>query len=322
MNGWPVTRFQLTQFSNGCRGIVLFVIMVFVIGNIINGIVKDTVVVNPSHYVMKEGFPLFTSEDAYIKLVLRYPHDFGTRVRVHTMRPGETFWEVARANNLTIDTIIAANPFLQSLEAREGLKLVLPGENGVLMPVDDMTDVWRMKRLLTDNSGVSGEYLHGIFDLFARDDMRFVFFKGSTPLIVNKYVQRLYDIRRNYQAPVLGYFTSMFGMRTFDHFGAMEFHNGVDISARSGTPIRPVREGIVSYTGWREGYGRTIIIQHRDGYISMYGHLLRINVRKGESVNKNRIIGELGSTGRSTGPHLHFAMSRHGRYINPLLFIW
>jgi len=322
MNGWPVTRYQLTQFINGCRGIIVFIVMVLVIGNIINGIVKDTVVVNPSDYIMKDGFPVFTSQEGYISLIKKYPHDFGTRVRIHTMRNGETFWDIARSRNITIDTIIAANPFLKSLEAQEGMEIVVPGENGVLVPVDDITDVWRMTRLLHDNSGVCGSYMHGIFDLFARDDIRFAFFKRSQPVIVNKYIQRLYDIRRNYQAPVIGYFTSMFGMRNFDHEHGMEFHNGIDISSRIGSPIRPVREGIVSYTGWREGYGRTVIIQHRDGYISMYGHLLRINVRKGEMVGKNRIIGELGSTGRSTGPHLHFAMSRHGRYINPLLFIW
>lgn len=322
MNGWPVTRFQLLQFVNGCRGIIVFIIMILVIGNIVNGIVKDTITVDPSTYIMKDGFPVFTSQEAYIRLVTKYHHNFGTRVRIHTMRTGETFWDVSRTYNVTIDTIIAANPFLRSVEAQEGMKLVIPGENGVLMPVDDLTDVWRMKRLLSDNSGVSGAYMHGLFDLFARDDMRFVFFKGSRPVVLNRYIQTLYDIRRNYQAPVAGYFTSMFGMRTFDHFGGMEFHNGVDISAPIGTPIRPVREGIVSYTGWREGYGRTIMIQHRDGYISMYGHLLRINVRKGELVGKNRIIGDLGSTGRSTGPHLHFVMSRHGKYINPLLFIW
>ncbi len=167
-----------------------------------------------------------------------------------------------------------------------------------------------------------GDYLPWIFDLFTPDDIRFAFFKNSKPVIVNASIQHLYDIKRLFQPPVVGYFTSWYGMRYDGHYGGMSFHNGIDISAQIGTPIRPVREGIVAFTGWKDGYGYSIIIHHLDGYISFYGHLRKITVRKGEMVSKSDTIGLLGTTGRTTGPHLHFIMMRHGSYIDPLLFIW
>ncbi|HEY1406901.1 MAG TPA: M23 family metallopeptidase, partial [Spirochaetota bacterium] len=101
-----------------------------------------------------------------------------------------------------------------------------------------------------------------------------------------------------------------------------DFHAALDIRAPMGTPIRPIKEGMVIQTGWREGYGMCIEIIHPDGYLSLYGHCSKIFVEKGMIVSKDDIIGAIGSTGRSTGPHLHFEMKRHGENVNPLFFIW
>ncbi len=317
-----MNRYQFEQLTHAVKGLLIAFVLVLIIGNIINGIIKDTVRVSKESYTLRDGFPQFTSEEAYLKLVKSYPHDFGVRVEVYKMKKGESFWDVARQRRISIDTVIAANPFLKSLESSEGMEVVLPARDGVLLPIDNFTDVRRMRRMLSDCTKVTGQYMHGMFDLFAKDDMRFAFFNGARPAIVNRNLERLYEVRRNYQAPVLGYFSSMFGMRDESGNSDLSFHNGIDISAPLGTPIRPVREGIVSQTGWQDGYGRTVFIQHCDGYVSMYGHLQNIYVEKGQRVEKQKIIGTIGSTGRSTGPHLHFVMTRHGQYINPLLFIW
>lgn len=95
-------------------------------------------------------------------------------------------------------------------------------------------------------------------------------------------------------------------------------HLGVDFAARRGTPLLAVNSGTVIFSGWKGGYGKAVKIKHRSGYISLYAHQSRIRVKRGQRVKKGQIIGYVGSTGRSTGPHLHFGLYKHHRAINPL----
>jgi len=95
-------------------------------------------------------------------------------------------------------------------------------------------------------------------------------------------------------------------------------HHGTDFGARRGTPLLAVNDGKVIYAGWMGGYGRVVKIKHADGYISLYAHQSRIRVKRGQYVKKGQIIGYVGSTGRSTGPHLHFGLMKNGRWIDPM----
>ena len=95
-------------------------------------------------------------------------------------------------------------------------------------------------------------------------------------------------------------------------------HHGTDFGARRGTPLLAVNEGKVIYAGWMRGYGKVTKIKHAGGYVSLYAHQSRIRVKRGQYVKKGQIIGYVGSTGRSTGPHLHFGLMKNGRWINPM----
>jgi murein DD-endopeptidase MepM/ murein hydrolase activator NlpD len=95
-------------------------------------------------------------------------------------------------------------------------------------------------------------------------------------------------------------------------------HHGTDFGARRGTPLLAVNDGKVIFAGWMGGYGKVVKIKHADGYISLYAHQSRIRVRRGQHVKKGQIIGYVGSTGRSTGPHLHFGLMKNGRWIDPM----
>jgi len=95
-------------------------------------------------------------------------------------------------------------------------------------------------------------------------------------------------------------------------------HHGTDFGARRGTPLLAVNSGTVSFSGWMGGYGKVVKIRHGSGYESLYAHQSRRNVRVGEKVRRGQVIGYVGSTGRSTGPHLHFGLMKNGRWINPM----
>ncbi len=95
-------------------------------------------------------------------------------------------------------------------------------------------------------------------------------------------------------------------------------HHGTDFGARRGTPLLAVNSGKVIFAGRMGGYGKVVKIKHNGGYVSLYAHQSRIRVKRGQWVKKGQIIGYVGSTGRSTGPHLHFGMTKNGRWINPM----
>jgi len=119
--------------------------------------------------------------------------------------------------------------------------------------------------------------------------------------------------------PARGRLTSFFGYRgsPFGR-GGSEFHNGLDIANSYGTTIRAAGAGTVVSAGWESGYGQMIIIDHGYGYRTGYGHCSQMLVEVGERVARGDAIGKIGTTGRTTGPHVHFTVSYRGSFINPL----
>ncbi len=120
--------------------------------------------------------------------------------------------------------------------------------------------------------------------------------------------------------PVPGPITSGFGMRMHPILHYRRMHTGVDMRASYGTPIKAAAAGMVVYAGWRGGYGKCVIIDHGSGIATLYAHMSRISVRRGQVVKAGQIIGRVGSTGLSTGPHLHFEVRKFGRPVDPLSF--
>ncbi|MEI6206541.1 MAG: M23 family metallopeptidase [Desulfuromonadales bacterium] len=117
--------------------------------------------------------------------------------------------------------------------------------------------------------------------------------------------------------PVGGMITSGVGMRIDPFDGKWRHHNGIDISIPEGTPVTPAAPGIVVYSGLRSGYGYTVLIEHDNGLITLYGHNSRLLVINGQQVEAETPIALSGNTGRSTGPHLHFEAWQAGVNVTP-----
>jgi len=115
--------------------------------------------------------------------------------------------------------------------------------------------------------------------------------------------------------------TSEFGMRTDPFTGQPAFHPGIDLAVDRGTAIHSVQPGIVTFSGWKSEYGRVVIVQHDDGTESVYGHNAKNLVKAGSQVDEATVLGLSGSTGRSTGPHLHFEVRKHGKAVNPVPYL-
>lgn len=114
------------------------------------------------------------------------------------------------------------------------------------------------------------------------------------------------------------YLTSRYGMREHPILGGLRMHTGVDLAAPTGSPVVAPQSGTVTYANWRGGYGLEVSVLHAGGVETRFAHLSRLMVYPGEHVTKGQILGLVGSTGRSTGPHLHYEVRVNGRAINPL----
>ncbi len=115
--------------------------------------------------------------------------------------------------------------------------------------------------------------------------------------------------------------SSEYGMRKDPFNGEMAFHDGVDLAVKRGTGITALKDGVVTFSGFKGGYGNTVILRHEDGLETVYGHAARNHVREGETVTAGAILADVGSTGRSTGPHLHFEVRKDGKAVNPLPYL-
>ena len=315
------TLYQINQIKN-CILYLLFTFFLLIIsGNIISYFFFKKITIDSRSYILKDGFPLFVSEKAYIDFIKNYPYDPGVKFTFYNTTPGETLWSLRKKFNISIDTIISANPHLKGLDLKNYDILVIPSKDGVLFTFDDYRDVIRMHQMMGNKNRVLGDYKPKLFRIFSPDDIRLVFFENEQPIIVNNDIQKIYAYKMTFSDPVTtGFYTSMFVDRVFGD--GVEFHNGVDIATKSGTPIRSARTGIVFSAGWREGFGNTVIVQHDDGYSTFYGHCLKIFVKEGQWVDQNEVIASVGSTGRSTGSHLHYTVIRHGKLLNPLKYLW
>ena len=121
--------------------------------------------------------------------------------------------------------------------------------------------------------------------------------------------------------PVEGRITAGFGERIDPFNGEGAFHRGIDISTAFGTPVRAPADGIVTFAGDESGYGRLIQIEHSQGILTRYGHLSGFAVTEGQRVTRGQVIGYVGMSGRSTGPHLHYEVWVHNSPVNPYKFL-
>jgi len=155
----------------------------------------------------------------------------------------------------------------------------------------------------TDNDILSPEEVTDFYDTYLN---RIVYNIAYTPLGL----------------PFPGSITSTFGHRENPFGGpAIETHKGLDISGPIGAPVKAMAKGEVSFAGIKGGFGNCIILKHGNGFETLYGHLSKILVSVGEQINIGQQIGKIGSTGRSTGPHLHYEIHLNGKQINPASFL-
>jgi murein DD-endopeptidase MepM/ murein hydrolase activator NlpD len=235
----------------------------------------------------------------------------------HVLSEGETLSELTSRYGIDMEALVGANPDLSSLDRLPvGVELLIPPGSGLLVtwrPDLDLADV------LDQHDADPVEVLRAN-RIHAPSDLRpgmLLWLPGVEPTAALERLAQVRAMENRYVWPVHGRITSYFGRRNLG-FGTSSFHRGLDVAAPVGTPIGASRAGTVTYAGWSGSYGYLVRIRHAGGDETWYAHQSRVLVSVGQWVEQGQTIGRVGSTGLSTGPHIHFEIRRHGRALDPL----
>ncbi|MDR2521209.1 MAG: M23 family metallopeptidase [Spirochaetaceae bacterium] len=247
----------------------------------------------------KQDFPLNTSETF--------------TWQNYTVRKGDSVSKIAAAHALSMDAIIASNDMKNARNLHTGDVLRIPNMDGIPYTVAKGDSYQKI-------AAAFNVPLEAILDANDIQDEKITI--GAQLFIPGAKMKRE-DLKlamgELFIYPVSGRLTSGFGWRK-DPFtgGDRRFHSAIDLSAAVGSPVKAAMDGTVSTVGFNAVFGRYLILTHAGGYQTMYAHLNSSAVSEGQRVRQGDKIAEVGNTGRSTGPHLHFAVYKNGRAINPL----
>ena len=174
-----------------------------------------------------------------------------------------------------------------------------------------------------ESSGGRGAEVPDLAAMIDRFDQRLDFrttqFSALETVLLGRQLSA--EIRPTGKPVLSGYISSYFGERMDPFNGEEAFHKGLDFASDAGTDVLAVGQGVVTWAGPREGYGVLVEVNHGNGYVTRYAHNSRVMVSAGDTVQRGQAIAVVGSTGRSTGPHVHFEVLKDGRQIDPMAFI-
>lgn len=249
------------------------------------------------------------------------------KVTAYVIAAGDSLWSVANSQNLEIDTLYGCNDLKNPDLLRPGVTLRIPDQDGVFYKVakgDTLDKIAKSygipaERIRKGNAPEATETLIAGKEIFlpgARPEASDNSSGGRGSSRNSSAPAKSYT--RSYRWPVVGKINSPFGWRRHPVTRRRDFHTGVDIKSPRGRSIKASKAGRVEYSGWMGGYGRVVVIRHGDGYSTLYAHCNSVAVRKGQSISQGQTIATVGTSGRTTGPHLHFEIRKGKSPVNPL----
>ena len=257
------------------------------------------------------------------------------KVISYVVAAGDSLWSIANSQNLEVDTLVGSNTFKNSAVLHPGAVLRIPNQDGIFYKFkngDKIENVAKRYQVAVDKI----RKVNPTVDLVSLKGGHEIFLPGARPeAIAEPYaaekkpspsagksssgsVQRA---SRSFRWPVMGKINSPFGWRRHPITRRRDFHTGLDIKASRGTVIRSSREGQVAYSGWMGGYGKVVVVEHSGGQSTLYAHCSSLLVKQGSKVSVGQNIARVGSTGRATGPHLHFEVRNGNSPVNPLQYL-
>lgn len=233
-------------------------------------------------------------------------------VSTYAVRPGDSLSSIAGRHRISLDTLISMNGITDARRIQAGTRLRVPNISGIVHIVARGESV----------GSLAARYGVGATAILDANDLGSSVIRPGQSLFIPGARMSATELKKALGElvawPVRGGISSGFGYRPNPFTGIRQFHNAIDIVAPEGTPVRAAMDGRVADTGYNAIYGNYVILTHPEGYQTLYAHLSRITVTRGTSLRQGAALGAVGTTGYSTGPHLHFSVFKRGSAVDPL----
>ncbi len=276
-----------------------------------------------------------SDKDEIINFIIKGTNE----LRTHKIESGESFWSISKRYNMSLGDLQKANPEVNPEKVKIGqeINLIVPKPLISVKTVQTVTSIEKAEfeqkvelssALYKDETSIKVKGVYGEKEVIADVTKVNGIETGKTVLsekiIKEPKTQVIVKGTKNpppkkgtgtFSYPARGSISSRYGLR----WGRS--HQGIDIAATYGSAVRASDGGVVTWVGYDGGYGKLIKIDHGANFVSYYGHLSKYNVKVGQKVFKGEKIGAVGSTGNSTGPHLHFEIRKNGKVTNPLNYL-
>lgn len=241
-------------------------------------------------------------------------------IKEYLVKDGDSLWTIANEFNVTVDTLFGSNPLKDPDYLKPGVKLKIPNQNGLFYTVRKGDVLGAIAKAFS----VDIDKIAGVNKIKKDGPLsvgQVLFLPGASQAAQKQSGSSVSGSRRSFRWPVVGRINSPYGWRRHPLSGRRSFHSGIDIKATRHTKIKAAKAGTVVHAGWMGGYGRVVVVRHDSTYSTLYGHCERLYVKKGQKVSLGAVIASVGSSGRTTGPHLHFEVRVHNRPDNPLKYL-
>ena len=271
------------------------------------------------------------------------------KIKSYVVAQGDSLWSISNAQNIELDTLIGSNTFKTSARLRPGATLRIPNQDGIFYVMKKGETI----ESISKRYGVSMNKIRQVntaVDVAALKPGEEIFLPGARPVgLVEHHADNtklaeakkanqkaIKNLAKNeklqkgevavsnaggFRWPLMGRINSPFGWRKHPITKRRDFHTGIDIKGNRGDPIKGAGSGKVVYSGWMGGYGKVIVIEHSNGQSTLYAHCSTLLVGKGANVSSGQLVAKVGTTGRSTGPHLHFEVRNGNTPVNPIKYL-
>lgn len=249
------------------------------------------------------------------------------KITYYVVKNGDTLWSVANTFDLDVNSLFGCNKITETDILKVGSTLRVPNQDGIFVTVRANQTVASLAKeygiypetILKANEMKAGAALVRKQELFLPGAKVTAFVEsGKGRTAVSGAVKQKLTAKRGFGWPTVGKISSPFGWRRDPVGGRRDFHTGIDIRAPRGRPIVAAAAGRVVHAGWMGGYGKTIVISHPGNMTTLYAHCSKLLVQAGTQIRRGQRVALIGSTGRSTGNHVHFEVRRGGSPINPI----
>ncbi|HRP69906.1 MAG TPA: M23 family metallopeptidase, partial [Turneriella sp.] len=239
-------------------------------------------------------------------------NDGRVQIIQHKVKSGESIWRLAQRYNVPVQTIVNANKIKEKSIIQPGDTLRIPDRAGIFHTIKKQESLKQIAKKYKINPDKIKKANGLTSTLLAKGDE--IFLPGAKPLPEIRYVQQkvfAWPIKAKYRL------TSPFGWRVHPITHHKAFHSGIDIGAMMKTPIHAAADGVVAFAGNAGSYGNMVLLRHKNGLFTVYGHASKLIAKKGQFIKRGQKIALVGSTGASTGPHLHFEVKSTEKHLSP-----